>query len=479
MEVNSALITNVRKKAKATGGRTLATINGYWKRWLNLGITDQVQRDELRYVHFTNIVSLLTVVAIFCFMTYSLLEGMWLLAAKHAVDALCIGAIVWLNKKGYHILARYAYISVVSTCVLINACFMGHATRVHEFFYVIYMAPFLLFRVKDFLKIALGVVIVLTFFTVYYSIYPAFYAFNFDLHTQQMIGFFNGGIKFLLFGVAIYMLAYYNYTSEKALETANHVLLEHTIELNRSNEDLEQFAYIISHDLKTPVRNINSFLELLRQRYEACLDADGKEYIEYSRKGAVRLSKQIDDLLVYCRVGRNLPPSAAVDMNIVVQCAQLQLAGKIEARKARVTIEGRLPVVQHMHQNTMLQLLHNLVDNAIKFNTAEVPTITISATEDAQNYLFKVADNGIGIDSQYNSKLFFIFRRLHTETEFEGAGTGLAVCRKILNLYKGRIWFNGEAGKGTTFYFTLPKADPFTGTTEQTVNTSLRVTMAA
>ncbi len=480
MEVNSTCINATANPAGNSAlGVLFAKFRQFWEACLNSGVTRSVQRSDLRYVHFTNIISILTIAAITCFIGYSLAEGMPWLALKHTVDALCIGMVLWFNKKGQYMFARYAYITVVSSCVLVNACYMGHVTRVHEFFYVVYMVPFLLFRVKDYLKITLGVVIVLTFFMVYYSIYPLFTAFNFDLHTQHMVGYFNGGVKFVLFGVAIYLLAYYNYSSEKALENANHVLLEHTIELNRSNEDLEQFAYIISHDLKTPVRNINSFLELLRQRYDSCLDADGKEYIEYSRKGAVRLSKQIDDLLVYCRVGRNLPPSASVDMNVVAQCAQMQLAAKIELKKAKVVVEGKLPVLHHSHQNMMLLLLHHLVDNALKFNTADNPFITISASEDGQNYVFSITDNGIGIDSQYNSKLFFIFRRLHTESEFEGAGTGLAICRKILNLYKGRIWFTGETGKGTTFHFCLPKADPFTATDHSLHASATRNNIAA
>lgn len=459
MEFTSAPIYQLQMQCKALATDALCRLKQGWLDAINMGVTEQVKRCDKRYIHFTNIISLLTLVAISCFVGYSVWQGMPLLAAKHVADAICIGLVIALNRRGCYIVSRYVYITVVSSCVLVNACFMGHETRVHEFFYVIYLSPFLLFPVKDFLKITLGVVIVLTFFTVYYSVYPVFAHYNFDLNTQHMIGYFNGGIKFVMFGLAIYLLAFYNYSSELDLENTNKRLLEHMAELNRSNEDLEQFAYIISHDLKTPVRNINSFLELLRQRYEAVLDTDGKEYIEYSRKGAVRLSKQIDDLLGYCRVGRNLPASAQVDMNIVVQCAQMQLATKIEAKKAQVIVEGRLPIIPGLHQNTMLLLINHLLDNALKFNTAEAPLIKIAAEEDGQNYLFTVTDNGIGIDSQYNKKLFFIFRRLHTDAEFEGAGTGLAICRKILNLYKGRIWFTGEVGKGTTFHFSVPKVN--------------------
>ncbi|MFN8286208.1 MAG: ATP-binding protein [Chitinophagales bacterium] len=449
---------NLASKQRLISGRTIKTL---WQMFVNTGIDDTVLADEVRYVHFTNIIALLTMVAAASFIPFSVYHAQGMLALKQVMDVACIGIVVWLNYKRHYLLARYAYIFLVNIVLLVNALVLGHATGIHEFFYISYMVPFLLFRVKDYMKIILGLVIVLSFFDIYYNLYPAFAAYNLPADLQHSLAVGNAAVRFGLFGIAIYLLAYYNYTVEVELEKTNRELTEHSMELEQSNADLEQFAYIISHDLKTPVRNISSFLDLLAQRYADKIDQSGMDYINFSRSGAVRLSKQIDSLLVYSRIGKNLPPVSQVNVADVVKGLQLEMQDRIKTTNAVISISKPLPTVNYVHAGLLMQLFRQLLDNALKFNKAEIPSIKIDWCEDDSKYSFSVEDNGIGIDNQYSAKLFNIFRRLHAEGEYEGSGTGLAICKKILNIYKGTIWYDGTPGKGTTFYFTIPKTDPF------------------
>ncbi len=448
---------------------SMAGVKQLWQKFVNTGVDAALPKDEVRYVHFTNIIALLTIVAAASYIPFSVYQGQWALALKQVIDVACISMVIWFNYRKLYMPARYAYIILVNIVLLLNALMIGHQAKVHEFFYISYMVPFLLFRVKDYMKIILGLVIVLSFLDVYYNLYPNFTAYNLAIDMQQQLAWGNAVVKFGLFGIAIYLLAYYNYESEVQLEKANHDLTEHSMELEQSNADLEQFAYIISHDLKTPVRNISSFLDLLAQRYGSSIDQNGMDYINFSRSGAVRLARQIDSLLVYSRIGKNLPPVGQVNVADVLNGLQIEMQDKIKATGAVVTTNRQLPSINYVHSGLVMQLFRQLLDNAIKFNKSDAPVVTVDWDEDEQKYTFSVADNGIGIDNQYSNKLFHIFRRLHGEGEYEGSGTGLAICKKILNIYKGSIWYKGEPGKGTTFYFTIPKADPFVQPMQQLV----------
>lgn len=438
-----------------------SAIQRTWNRFVNTGVDSTVPDDEVRYIHFTNIVALITVVAAFAYVPYSLLSGHSMLAGKQLFDACSICGVIWLNHKRRYVAARYAFILIVNSFILTNAVLMGRGVKAHEFFYVIYMVPFLLFRVKDYLKILLGIVIVFSFFSAYFVIYPHFVMYNLSIADQEAFAMVNMVMKFLLFGIAVYILAYYNYSTEKELERLNYHLNQHSIELERSNADLEQFAYIISHDLRTPVRNISSFLDLLAQRYASAIDKNGMDYIDFSRNGAVRLSKQIEGLLIYSRIGKGLPPVTTINVNDLVTGLRAEMHATLNAKQAKVIQLKPMPLLAHVHSNLVMQLFRELVSNGIKFNHTEHPEVKLDWMEDEKEFTFKISDNGIGIDKQYTNKLFQIFRRLHAEGEYEGSGTGLAICKKIISMYKGNIWFDSEPGQGSTFYFTIPKEDPF------------------
>ncbi|MFA5795447.1 MAG: ATP-binding protein [Candidatus Brocadiia bacterium] len=226
-------------------------------------------------------------------------------------------------------------------------------------------------------------------------------------------------------------------------------------EIKRSNENLEQFAYVASHDLQEPLRVMSSYSQLLEKRYKDKLDQDADDFIEFIVDAARRMQMLITNLLEYSRVGRKEILATKVDSNELVDKAVKNLSESVKSTGAAVT-RGNLPVV-HIPESGFLQLFQNLIGNAIKFHGAEPPKINISAEKRDSDWLFSVKDNGIGIEPQYKDKVFQIFQRLHSRHEYPGTGIGLAICKKIVENHGGRIWLESQAGKGTTFYFTIPR----------------------
>ena len=225
-------------------------------------------------------------------------------------------------------------------------------------------------------------------------------------------------------------------------------------ELARSNKDLEQFAYIASHDLQEPLRMVAAYTQLLAERYRGKLDADADKFIGYAVEGAVRMQTLIQDLLSFSRVGHNGSSGKATDCNRVVEAAMLNLKAAIEESGAVVSHDW-LPIVS-AEQAQLIQVFQNLIGNAIKFRGKEPMAIRISALRQEEQWAFSVSDNGIGIAPEYHEVIFAIFQRLHARGEYSGNGVGLAICKKVIEHYGGRIWVESEPGKGSTFYFSLP-----------------------
>jgi len=240
-------------------------------------------------------------------------------------------------------------------------------------------------------------------------------------------------------------------------ETARR--LESTVsELARSNAELEQFAYVASHDLREPLRMVSSYVSLLARRYSDKLDGDALEFIAFAKDGARRMDRLILDLLEYSRIGRISQPVEPVNLSESLAEALRNLEAAIADTKTRVELNGPLPSVQAV-PSEMGRLLQNLVGNAIKYRSPERdPDIHISAEDAGANWVVCVADNGIGIAPEYYERIFGIFQRLHAHGEYEGTGIGLAVCRKIVQHSGGRIWVESVPGEGSRFFFSLPKA---------------------
>jgi len=225
-------------------------------------------------------------------------------------------------------------------------------------------------------------------------------------------------------------------------------------ELEHSNRELEQFAYVASHDLQEPLRMVSSYTELLERRYGDKLDDKAREFIGYAVDGAVRMQRLINDLLEFSRVSTRGKALQPVDVTRVLGTVRANLSVAIQDAGALVTNDA-LPTVM-ADETQLVQLLQNLIGNAIKFRGRERPHVHVGAQATATEWVFAVRDNGIGIAPEYFERIFVIFQRLHARDEYPGTGIGLAVCRRILDRHGGRIWVESEPGHGSTFYFALP-----------------------
>ena len=235
---------------------------------------------------------------------------------------------------------------------------------------------------------------------------------------------------------------------------AEEEIKRYTRELERSNKELQQFAYVASHDLQEPLRMVGSFLQLLERRYGPQLDSNAKDFIHYAVDGAVRMQALINDLLEYSRVGTRGKPFEEVNLNEIVSLAKNYLNVAIKENKAAITCK-RLPKI-YGDGTQLTQVFQNLIGNAIKFHGEKSPEITISSVRNNGNYEIKVTDNGIGIDPQYKDKIFLIFQRLHNREDYPGTGIGLAICKRIIERHGGVIWVESEVGAGATFHFSIP-----------------------
>jgi len=256
-------------------------------------------------------------------------------------------------------------------------------------------------------------------------------------------------------GTPQYEIAVFDDITER--REAEDALREAHEELKRSNAELEQFAYVASHDLQEPLRMVSSYTQLLMRRYGDNLDGDAKEFTAYIVDGATRMKQLIEDLLAYSRVGTKGKEFRAVPAEAALRRAIVNLRAAIEEGGASVTYDS-LPVV-HGDDLQLAQLFQNLIGNALKFRSQSVPRIHVSAVEKEGEYDFSVRDNGIGIESQYFERIFMVFQRLHNKGEYPGTGIGLAICKKVVERHRGRIWVESTPGEGSAFHFTLPKGE--------------------
>jgi len=243
-------------------------------------------------------------------------------------------------------------------------------------------------------------------------------------------------------------------TERKRAEEELHRLLE---ELKYSNAELEQFAYVASHDLQEPLRMVSSYMQLLERRYQGKLDSDADEFIAFAVDGAKRMQNLINDLLAYSRVGTRGRALVSSPCEEALKEALANLQFAIAESGATITHEP-LPEVNG-DPTQLVQLFQNLLSNAIKFRGPEAPRIQVGAHPEGAEWVFPVCDNGIGLDPKFAERIFVIFQRLHQRDSYPGTGIGLAICKRIVQRHGGRIWVESMPGEGATFYFTLPKKE--------------------
>lgn len=226
------------------------------------------------------------------------------------------------------------------------------------------------------------------------------------------------------------------------------------LKLKQSNDDLEQFVYVASHDLQEPLRMVSSYTQLLNNKYSNNLDEKAKKYIFYANDGAKRIQILIQALLSFSKINSGGGDFEFLDLNLCLNYALKNLEKEISDKNA-VIINNNLPKLS-CDRDQIIIVFENIIGNSLKFSRKDNPQINISVVKDNNKYVFSISDNGIGIPIEHKDKIFVIFKRLHTRTEFPGSGAGLAICKKIIERHGGTIWFTSEIDKGTTFYFTLP-----------------------
>jgi light-regulated signal transduction histidine kinase (bacteriophytochrome) len=254
------------------------------------------------------------------------------------------------------------------------------------------------------------------------------------------------------------------YDGEPAVLALVHDITEHkrieadlaqrVWELSRTNAELEQFAYVASHDLQEPLRKVLSFSELLARSLDGRLDAEAESYMRYITDGATRMQRLVRDLLTYVRVGKDAGTLRPTDMAQVLLSTLAGLDTPIREKRAVITHD---PLPHVLSQPALMkQLLHQLITNSLTFHGSEPPCVHIAVEPRLQAWQFAIRDNGIGIEPEYAEQIFLIFQRLHSREAYPGTGIGLAICQKIVERHYGQIWVEAESGKGATFYFTLP-----------------------
>jgi PAS domain S-box-containing protein len=254
-------------------------------------------------------------------------------------------------------------------------------------------------------------------------------------------------------GAPLYLIAIFDDVTER--KEAEAALADAHEELKRSNAELEQFAYVASHDLQEPLRMVSSYTQLVQRRYGDRLDGDAREFMGFVVEGAARMKQLIEDLLAYSRVGTRGREFERVSLEAPLRKALTNLRQAVEEASAAVTWDA-LPTVM-ADEPQLAQLFQNLIGNALKFRSASVPRVHVSAEEKGAEWEIAVSDNGIGIEPQYYERIFMVFQRLHNKADYPGTGIGLAICKKVVERHGGRLWVESKPGAGSTFRFTLPK----------------------
>lgn len=418
----------------------------FFQKIVRAGIDEQVTAEDSKFIMRCNFI---TLIALFLIPFYGVLFytlGATTYAYFMSVVFLCFLCVFLFNKvKSYH-MAKLWLLGLLASCVYVYGSALGKGASVHYLFFVFIPVPFLLFHFEQMTYLALSLLLYLiTFFAMeheWYHMKPVL-----DDSGQHLVH--DTIITISIFWSLVNYL-YYEVTNREVA----HQLKENYDELKAKNKELEQFAYIAAHDLQEPLRTVINFSTLLEKKYKDTIDGEGKTYLGYLVNSSMRMRALIKGLLDYSTLGHDMHLKR-VDMNLVAQQVIANLESTIAEAGAEIIVD-ELPQLNGYETNLRI-LLDNLISNAIKYRRIGVkPKIHIGAERKNKEWEFTVRDNGIGFNEAYADKLFIIFQQLHGRNQYEGTGMGLAFCRKIVELHRGRIWAKGKEGEGSTFYFTIP-----------------------
>lgn len=352
-----------------------------------------------------------------------------------------------LVTQGKYKLGRIMVATAQNIAIFTQAVYLGAGTGIIEFLVIAALMPLVLFSIHERKYILFCISQNFILYTVFHLIQPYINDWGLPTEQQQIIYYFTIPVKFLLILMVMYIVI-------RKRKVVDDTQLEMINELERVNSGLKQFAFVTSHDLKTPLRNISTYLQLLKRRNT--LDAESNDMVDSAVKSVKHMNQLLTDIFLYATTDFKHEGTEMVDINLLMRDMRDDFKALLEERGAELIIPENMPNVQ-VNPIQATHIFSNLIGNALKYNKTDKPIITVSYNRLKNAYVeFSVADNGIGIEPKYQEQIFEIFKRLHTQQEFEGTGIGLAICKKIVESYDGEIRVESEPGKGSKFSFTLP-----------------------
>jgi signal transduction histidine kinase len=362
-------------------------------------------------------------------------------------------SIPYLNSVGRPEAARNIGLGTLYIQQFVTTAFLGADAGVHLYYFTLSGVMYFIFsRTGAPRAAALVALAVVLYLVCHFTLDPGLVILPSTVLDTMYVSSVIGAVG--LSGVGSYLVRQQIDYSEQALTCRAEELRKTNEALVRSNLDLQQFAYIASHDLQSPLRSIGGFIQILESASADSLNDEAKECIRRTVQAVQRMQTLIRDLLAYSRLDSAASQFQRVNFRDVLADAVALLDAPVRESGAEVTC-GTLPIVVG-DRSQLVQLLENLIGNALKYRGDEPPRIYVAAEQRCDNWVFSVRDNGIGIDPKYHDRIYDIFRRLHTYQEYSGTGIGLAICRRVVNRHAGRIWVDSELGRGSCFYFTMP-----------------------
>ncbi len=442
----------------------MGKIKLYWHKLSMSGVRSNHVFSDVKKIRLLNQLCLVVLPFLLLFLLTDLQAGDYLgVGVSIGVFAFVLGT-AWLQFIGRALIARWFFVSTLIVLITILIWIYGEALG------------------AEYIYIALGVGIFILFDTtwelvgLFLLLVSAYFLSRYDIlgRTEQVVSPYSHQIYFLVSVSCISLLTrafvranlYFEKKTNNLLQDVrekNESLRNKQIEfetqnlkLEQANQELEKFAYVASHDLKTPLRNINSFLTLAKRRLDTLglEDSEIIEFMNFATTSARQMHSLIEDILAYSRLNAQKMESGAVDLNLILGRATFNLEQLIEEKHGSI-IQDQLPVIKGS-ESQMILLFQNLIENAIKYNESDQPALRVLCEQDEEKVRLIFQDNGIGIEKQYTEKIFNMFTRLHSVGEYLGSGIGLAICQKIVAHVDGRIWVESEAGMGSTFFVELP-----------------------